>query len=143
MSIKDSVRKFFGLDDEHDDYVESTEMTQVDQQKSQVFQKNNAKVIPLDKRSTSQKTNIQVLEPRVYSEAEKLAEHLLKNEPIILNFRRMEAKHAEKVIDFLQGAVYAINGDMQQVGEAIFLCTPPNVSITNAGLEEQRDEYYY
>ena len=138
------MRKFFGLDDEHVDYVGSTEMTDVQQQeKTQTFQKNNAKVISLDKRSTSHKTMIQVLEPRVYSEAEKLAEHLLKNEAIILNFRRMEAEHAEKVIDFLQGAVYAINGDMQQVGDAIFLCTPPNVSITNASLEEQRDEYYY
>ena len=43
----------------------------------------------------------------------------------------MEEFQAGRVVDFLTGAVYAIDGDIRRIGEEIFICTPRNVEISS------------
>ncbi len=97
----------------------------------------------MNQRSQSQKASIHVIEPRVFTEAEQIADYLLNNDSVLLNFKRMEKDQASKVIDFIAGAVYAVNGDIQQVGEGIFLCTPANFEIANREVGESQTEYYF
>lgn len=74
-------------------------------------------------------TKMVLIEPRAYSEAQQIAEHLKKRNTVLVNLKRVTKDQAKRIIDFLSGAIYAINGDLQQVGGGIFLCTPNNVSI--------------
>lgn len=147
MSIRDKIQRFFGLEDDQtidSSMYESDSMSDVgEMRQTRPMQKAQSKVIPITQRQSNSKTNIHVLEPRVFSEAESIAAFLLQNESVLLNFRRMETDQAIKVIDFLAGTIFAINGDLQQVGEGVFLCTPANVDITNLNTEEKREDYYY
>ncbi len=59
----------------------------------------------------------------------KVGKSLLENKAVIVNFTRIEATQATRIVDFLTGAVFAINGEIQRVGDQIFLCTPPNYEI--------------
>lgn len=142
MSIKDGIRNLFGLDEGESLEMGYTEETS-NQQTNRPIQSTTSKVIPIGQRQAVQKANIHVLTPRVYSEAQDIATFLLRDEAVLVNFRRMDAGEALKIIDFLSGAVYALKGNMQQVSEEIFLCSPANINITNLDTEEQRDEYYY
>lgn len=144
MSIKDSFRNFFGLDDEIepvDDYSPSNEYESEATHRPMI--QPRGKVIPMGKRQANQKSSIHIIEPRVYSESERIVDYLLHNESVLLNFQRMEHDQAVKVIDFVAGSVYAISGDIKQVGEGIFLCTPHDVEIAKMETEEPRDNYYY
>lgn len=144
MSIKDSFRNFFGLDDEIepvDDYSPSNEYESEATHRPMI--QPRGKVIPMGKRQANQKSSIHIIEPRVYSESERIVDYLLHNESVLLNFKRMEHDQAVKVIDFVAGSVYAISGDIKQVGEGIFLCTPHDVEIAKMETEEPRDNYYY
>ena len=144
MSIKDSFRNFFGLDDEIepvDDYSPSNEYESEATHRPMI--QPRGKVIPMGKRQANQKSSIHIIEPRGYSESERIVDYLLNNESVLLNFQRMEHDQAVKVIDFVAGSVYAISGDIKQVGEGIFLCTPHDVEIAKMETEEPRDNYYY
>ena len=77
---------------------------------------------------TAQETRY-VMEPSVYSEAERIADALLKGEAVLINFKRMEPKDAKRVIDFVVGVAYAINGDVQKVRDEIFICSPANFQV--------------
>ncbi len=72
---------------------------------------------------------VTVLEPRTYTEAKKIAECIFKNEVVIVNFHLVEETQARRIVDFLTGSVFALNGDIQRIGEEMFLCTPPNIEI--------------
>jgi cell division inhibitor SepF len=50
---------------------------------------------------------------------------------------------ARRVVDFLTGAVFMIDGDIKRVGNEMFLCTPTNVEITNSTLSSMVDEDIY
>lgn len=75
---------------------------------------------------------ISIIEPRVYSEAMNIAKHIIVEEAVLINFHLIEEGQARRIVDFLTGTVYALDGDIQRVGDEIFLCTPPNMEIDSA-----------
>ncbi|MDR0922655.1 MAG: cell division protein SepF [Lactobacillales bacterium] len=72
---------------------------------------------------------IAIKEPRVYSESMEIGKLVLGDEAVLVNFHLMEEGAARRVIDFLTGIVFAVDGDIQRVGNEIFLCTPANMEI--------------
>ncbi|MDR1473466.1 MAG: cell division protein SepF [Lactobacillales bacterium] len=74
---------------------------------------------------------IAIKEPRVYSEALDVANLLLVKEAVLVNFHLMEEFSAARVIDFLTGMVFALDGDIQRVDNEIFLVTPNNMEISS------------
>ena len=70
-----------------------------------------------------------LVEPRAYSESQTIAEHLKKRNSVVVNLKRVTSDQAKRIIDFLTGCIYAIGGDLQKLGNGIYLCTPKNVSV--------------
>lgn len=70
-----------------------------------------------------------LLEPRAYSEAQQIADHLKKRNTVVVNLKRVTPEQAKRIIDFLGGTIYAISGKIQKIGGGIFLCAPNNVSV--------------
>ena len=70
-----------------------------------------------------------LLEPRAYSESQQIADYLKKKNSVVVNLKRVTSDQAKRIIDFLSGCVYAINGTMQKIGVGIYLCAPKNVNV--------------
>ena len=70
-----------------------------------------------------------LLEPRAYSESQQIADHLKKRNTVVVNMKRVTSDQAKRIVDFLSGTVYAISGEMQKIGNGIFLCTPKNIDV--------------
>lgn len=147
------MRSLFGMDVEDDEWKEMEVNTDnmysqdlketISREETRVnsSQKSKANVIPMGQHNSVPKTSIHILEPRVYSESQKIAEYLLKNETVLLNFKRIERDQAVKIIDYVMGCVYALHGDIQEVGDGIFLCTPATVEITSLNKDEYENFY--
>jgi cell division inhibitor SepF len=72
---------------------------------------------------------IAIKEPRVYSEATDIGKILMANDAVLVNFHLMEEHSAARCVDFFTGITYAIDGDIQRVGNQVFLCTPASIQI--------------
>ena len=70
-----------------------------------------------------------LLEPRAYSEAQQIADHLKNRNSVVVNLKRVTSDQAKRIIDFLSGCIYSIGGKMQKIGVGIYLCTPNNINI--------------
>jgi cell division inhibitor SepF len=81
-------------------------------------------------------TKMILLEPRAYSEAQQIADHLKMRNTVVVNLKRVTSDQAKRIIDFLAGTIYAISGDLQKIGGGIFLCTPNNINIQGKITEE-------
>ncbi len=57
-----------------------------------------------------------------------------------MNLQRVRADQALRIVDFLSGTVYALNGNISKIGPNIFLCTPDNVEIQGAITELFRND---
>lgn len=83
-----------------------------------------------------------VIEPKNFDECSKLVDNLKSRKPIIVNLEKVETDLARKMFDFLSGATYALNGNVQRVTQNIFIFAPDNVNI-NAQLNRDNTEAGY
>ena len=70
-----------------------------------------------------------LVEPRAYSESQQIADYLKSRNSVVVNLKRVTSDQAKRLIDFLTGTIYAIGGDLQKLGNGIYLCTPNNVNV--------------
>ncbi len=70
-----------------------------------------------------------LFEPRAYSESQQIADYLKASNAVIVNLKRVTPDQAKRIVDFLSGTLYAIEGGLQKLGGGIFLCTPNNVPV--------------
>ena len=101
------------VDDEYEDDVDEVEESK---SKSDTNNGNNSGKMIL-------------LEPRAYSESQQIADYLKLRNAVVVNLKRVTPDQAKRIVDFLSGTLYAINGDIQKLGGGIFLCTPNNVNV--------------
>lgn len=80
-----------------------------------------------------------LLEPRAFSESQQIADYLRNRNSVVVNLKRVTSEQAKRIIDFLSGVIYAINGSMQKIGVGIYLCTPNNVSVQGKISEEVKE----
>ena len=78
-----------------------------------------------------------VFEPSAYSETQGIADHLKSGRGCIINLHRISKDQAKRIIDFLSGVVYAIEGEVQKIGPNVFLCTPSNFGVYGTISDEE------
>ena len=77
----------------------------------------------------SGRSKMVLFEPRAYSESQQIADYLKKRNAVVVNLKRVTPDQAKRIVDFLSGTLYAINGGLQKLGTGIFLCTPNNINV--------------
>ena len=85
------------------------------------------------------KTKMILVEPRAYSELVQISDYLKMRNSVVVNLQRVTADQGKRIVDFLSGTIYAIGGDMQKIGNGIFLCTPRNMNVEGK-ITEDKDE---
>ena len=73
---------------------------------------------------------IYIRKPRAQDDAPACADCLVAGRPVVVNLKYLEDTEARRVFDFLKGAVYALDGHMEEAGDGIFLLTPRGTEIS-------------
>lgn len=85
-------------------------------------------------------TKVHLVEPRVYTESQDIADELKRSKATLVNLTRVDQATKKRIIDFLSGTVYALDGDIQRVGQDIFLCTPNDFGVSGE-ISDQYEQY--
>lgn len=134
MSIKNKFKSFFALEDEEYEYVENEQQQQEDtfEEQQPMTQKPQSKQNVVSLQSVKKSSKVILCEPRVYADAQEIADQLKNRRAVVVNLQSIQRDQAKRIVDFLSGTVYAIGGDIQRVGMNIFLCTPDNVDVSGS-----------
>ncbi len=90
--------------------------------------------------NTTARLNVVVLAPENFEEARDIADHLKSKKPCVINLEGLDKEIARRIVDFLSGAVYAVDGNIQKISSGIFLIAPYNVSILGDFKDELRNK---
>ena len=152
MGFSDAFKKLVGIEEINDDFTEDElnsakeEIRREERKTSGGFQPKGAeqvKAIPMEKRVSIAGTNafkLVVIEPKSFDECPKLVDSLKGRSPVIINLEKIETETAKKIFDFLSGATYALNGNVQKVANNIFIFAPESVDIA-ANQDERGFEF--
>lgn len=76
-----------------------------------------------------QSVKMVITQPTSFEQSEELCNYLKEKKSIIVNLEYVNKDVARRIIDFLSGAVHALNGHIQKVSNSIFLIAPVNYDI--------------
>jgi cell division inhibitor SepF len=140
MGILDSVKKVLGVwqisDD--DDYME--EQSEFESysaysrgragaaEKAQPEEKTPySKVVPMP--TIDKNLKVVYISPREYDDARVVCDRLKAFAPVVVKLDLLEQNEAQRVIDFIMGACYTLDGHVQEIKEDVFLVAPSMVNI--------------
>jgi cell division inhibitor SepF len=111
-------------EDEHVE-AEAVVKPQIEAVTTSMPKKSN--VVNIHTASTPMK--VVLVEPTSYDEVQSICDDLKSKKPIIINFENMDKEVAKRMVDFISGAVYALDGTIQKVSNGIVLVAPSNVDV--------------
>ncbi len=80
-----------------------------------------------------------VYHPVSYEDTQSIIDNLKNRKPVIVNMEELELDTAQRILDFLSGAVYALNGTMCKISRGIFVVAPNNYDVVGNGEDDYGD----
>ena len=141
MSFIGSVKNFIGMDDEDeyyddDEYMEDDDEEYEDEPKRRfsAFSGRTSKVVPVRAGSNSK---VRIIKPKSFEESGKIADEIKEDRLVIFDVTTLDIDQARRIVDFIVGSAYALNGNVRRVSGGIFVAAPNSIDITGDNLKEQ------
>ena len=141
-ALMNKVWNLFGMDsaeaEEYDDEdiydYENEEEEEIEDRK--LFGRRNNKVVSMPQ-SQSQAIKMVISQPTTFEQSDEICGFLKEKKSVIVNLEYVNKDVARRIVDFISGGVYALDGYIQKVSNSIFLVAPSNYEITNEMAREE------
>ena len=77
----------------------------------------------------SNKQEVVLFRPNSFNDTSKAADDLRNRKAVIVNMENVDKAMARRVVDFLSGCVYALDGDVKKIAQSAYLFCPHNMDI--------------
>ena len=122
MGLADKFKDFIAPEDEDE---EQLELSEEEAETVSPYEKGRLQ----SSSAITANTNIVLFEPRNFDEAEEIGLHIKSKRACCVNLHRMPSEYRQRIIDFLSGVVYGVDGSIKKVGENVILCSPKNLQV--------------
>ncbi len=147
--LLNKVFNFVGWEaiDEDEEYMDIPESDVKDDSKSEPIkthffnnskkQQQAGKVVNIH---PSSQFKMVVSQPDTFDDAQDICDHLKSKKPVVINLEGIEKADAQRIIDFLSGSIYALDGSIQKVSSDIFVIAPNNVDVSGDLKDELKNK---
>ena len=74
---------------------------------------------------------VNIISPSSFEDSQEICNKLLSGRPVVVNLEGFDPDDAQRIMDFISGCIYAINGKYNQIAKYIFIFSPENVDINS------------
>ena len=141
-ALMDKVWGLFGMDsaepeEYEDEDIYDYENEQGEEEDKKIFgRKNNNKVVNMQQ-SQPNAIKMVISQPTTFEQSDEICSFLKERKSVIVNLEYVNKDVARRIVDFISGGVYALDGYIQKVSNSIFLVAPSNYEITNEMAREE------
>jgi cell division inhibitor SepF len=122
------------------DTFEEAEFTEPEEgPRSRIFGRPATKVVDLKPHTSQQQ--VVIMQPADIEAAQLACDHIRAGKTVICNIEKIDPKIAQRVIDFVTGAAYALDGKLMPVSSVIFVVAPRNTALVEGSVVGQSMEY--
>lgn len=121
---------------EQPSYRSGRNFKEIEEESPYSAKNTSSKVIPMSTSISSSK--MVITQPNCFEDVQEIADYLKNKKSIIVNLENVNKEDARRILDFLGGSTFVIEGTIQKISNLIYLVTPRNVEIQN---DVERREY--
>ncbi len=93
--------------------------------------------------SPSTQVQMVLVKPERFETAAEIADHLRERRPVLMNLEQTQKDTARRLIDFLSGVAYALDGKIRKVAANTYILTPYNVDVMGDLINEMENNSLY
>ena len=139
-ALMNKVWNLFGMDQAEPDEMDEEEVyddyeEEEEAEDKKFFGKKN-KVVAMPQAQTNS-IRMVISQPTTFEQSDEICSFLKEKKSVIVNLEYVNKDVARRIIDFISGGVYALDGYIQKVSNSIFLVAPSNYEITNEMAREE------
>lgn len=109
------------------------ETTVKKQRPTRMERTTNNKIVPI--RTTPMGLEVCIMKPSSFEDSQDICDMLLSGRAVVVNLEGFDANDAQRIMDFISGSVYAVNGKLHQISRYIFIFSPDTIDISGDYLE--------
>ena len=144
MGIMNRIGDLFKGEDDFDEVYEDYENEEEAAEETAPVAAPVAKSAPASKStgsiSSGASLEMKVVKPERFDEVQMIGEHLLARRTVVLKLEDTNKETTKRIIDFLGGVVFAIQGKVRKVANATYVVTPKNVEVSSEQAEQPVEE---
>ena len=144
-ALMNKVWDLFGMDsanaEEEEEnvygYDEELEEEEPEVEDKRFFGRRNKVVQMQQAQSQPNAIKMVISQPTSFEQSDEICSFLKERKSVIVNLEYVNKEVARRIVDFISGGVYALDGYIQKVSNSIFLVAPSNYEITNEMAREE------
>ena len=141
-ALMNKVWDLFGMDqaepeeyDEENVYEYEDEEEEAEVEDRKLFGRKN-KVVPMQQ-AQGNSIKMVISQPTTFEQSDEICSFIKEKKSVIVNLEYVNKDVARRIVDFISGGVYALDGYIQKISNSIFLVAPSNYEITNEMAREE------
>ena len=95
----------------------------------------------VDLRGSGGGQQVVIMQPADIDSAQQACDHIRSGKTVICNIEKVDPKIAQRVIDFITGAAYALDGKVMPVSSVIFVVAPRQTALVEGNMVDQSEDY--
>ena len=123
---------------EQDTYIEN-KAEPVEDSKPLPARRQAGKVVDIKPHPANQ--SVVIMQPSDIDAAQQACDHIRAGKTVICNIEKVDPRVAQRVIDFITGSAYALDGKVMPVSSVIFVVAPRNTALVEGNLTGQHIDY--
>lgn len=141
-ALMNKVFDLFGMDQAEPEEYENENIYDYENNEEEVvedkklFGRKNNKVVNMPQ-TQGQAIKMVISQPTTFEQSDEICSFLKQRKSVIVNLEYVNKDVARRIVDFISGGVYALDGYIQKVSNSIFLVAPSNYEITNEMAREE------
>ena len=146
-ALMNKVWDLFGMDSAEPDEYEEEDVYDYGEDEEEIEDRklfgrknnnNNNKIVNMPQTQTQgQAIKMVISQPTTFEQSDEICSFLKEKKSVIVNLEYVNKDVARRIVDFISGGVYALDGYIQKVSNSIFLVAPSNYEITNEMAREE------
>ena len=139
-AVMSKIWNLFGVDtnaDENDEYYDEEDyMPDFESEGNDEEEEETKKIFGIGRKSkivNMPQTNVmmKICRPTTFEQSQEIANLLKEKHSIVVNLEYVNKDIARRIVDFISGAAYVVDGHMEKISNSIFLVAPCNYEIAN------------
>ena len=141
-ALMNKVWDLFGMDSQEEEEYEEENVYDYEDEEEEVEdrkffgRKNKDKVVAMPQ-ANANAIKMVISQPTTFEQSDEICSFLKEKKSVIVNLEYVNKDVARRIVDFISGGVYALDGYIQKVSNSIFLVAPSNYEITNEMAREE------
>ena len=139
-ALMNKVWDLFGMDSaepeeyEDENVYEYEDENEEFEDKKLFGKKSKDKVVAMPQANT---IKMVISQPTTFEQSDEICSFLKEKKSVVVNLEYVNKDVARRIVDFISGGVYALDGYIQKISNSIFLVAPSNYEITNEMAREE------